>query len=182
MLPGLRCAAECRHDVRVDGNESPAAWPAALPGWSASARYLALTTFRRSGAAVTTPVWFARDGGRLLVWTGAATGKVQRLRANPAVTIASCSVRGKPAGPASPGTARLLPGTDAQLVQHALRAKYGMAKRSLDLYNALIRRIRRRPAGQGAYIEIRPAAALAAAGSARATRLTAASPCAAGSH
>lgn len=142
----------------MDGDESPDGPPAALPGWAASARYLALTTFRRSGAGVTTPVWFAADGGRLLVWTGAATGKAKRLRANSAVTIAPCSARGRLTGAATGATARLLPGTDRELVQNALIAKYGMAKRALDLYNGLSRKIGRRPAAAAAYIEISPAA------------------------
>src|ERR1019366_656853 len=78
-------------------DDAPAEDPgpaAALPGWGASAHSLALPTFCRNGDPVTTPVWFAADGDRLLVWTEAGSGKVKRLRANPAVTIAPCSVSG----------------------------------------------------------------------------------------
>jgi len=45
--------------------------------------FLLLTTFRRSGEAVGTPVWVVRDGSHLLVTTGQQTGKVKRIRHTP---------------------------------------------------------------------------------------------------
>ena len=38
-----------------------------------------------------TPVWFVQQGGRLLVETDAAAGKVKRIRCNPAVQVAACT-------------------------------------------------------------------------------------------
>jgi uncharacterized protein len=164
----LRVPAAAGHDGRVDlpgqdSSASPTAGPGSaavvLPGWADSARYLALTTFRRNGAAVTTPVWFAADGGRLLVWTSPSSGKAKRLRANPAVTIAPCSVRGQLLGPAVDATAILLPDSAARLVQDQLNAKYGLVKRIYDATMGVSRAIRRRPPQQSASIEIRAAAA-----------------------
>src|SRR5258708_2439634 len=58
-------------------------------------RYISLTTFRRDGRAVPTVVWFAHDGERILVWTGANSGKVKRIKNNPRVTVAPCDRTGK---------------------------------------------------------------------------------------
>jgi uncharacterized protein len=99
--------------------------------WSASlaeidkAQYLSLTTFRRSGAPVATPVWFARVGEALYVITDDDTGKVKRIRRNPAVRIAPCTARGKSTGPTMEAIARLRAVTDASFEKHALNAKYG---------------------------------------------------------
>jgi PPOX class probable F420-dependent enzyme len=69
------------------------------------AEYVSLTTFRRSGAAVATPVWAAPDGGTLVVWTRADSGKVKRLRHTARVLVAPCDVRGRLTGPAVEGVA-----------------------------------------------------------------------------
>jgi PPOX class probable F420-dependent enzyme len=57
--------------------------------------FVSLTTFRRSGEPVSTPVWIARDGDDLIVITPADSGKVKRLRNNPSVELRPCSRRGK---------------------------------------------------------------------------------------
>ena len=59
-------------------------------------QYVLLTTTRRSGAAVPTPVWIARDGEALIVTTGADSGKVKRLRHTPRVTLQACDRAGRP--------------------------------------------------------------------------------------
>jgi PPOX class probable F420-dependent enzyme len=57
--------------------------------------FVALTTFRKSGTPVATTVWVARDGGALLVLTPDDSGKVKRLRNNPAVQLLPSGRRGK---------------------------------------------------------------------------------------
>ncbi|MFE7418837.1 PPOX class F420-dependent oxidoreductase [Rhodococcus sp. NPDC057529] len=57
--------------------------------------FVSLTTFRRSGEPVSTPVWIARDGDALVVTTPEESGKVKRLRNNPSVELRPCSRRGK---------------------------------------------------------------------------------------
>ena len=62
--------------------------------WLNDAAYLSLATFRRSGAEVRTPVWFAREASVLYIFRAPDAGKVKRLRAGSRVRIAPCDVRG----------------------------------------------------------------------------------------
>lgn len=59
-----------------------------------AAQYLLLTTFRRDGTAVPTPVWVARDGAELVVFTAPNAGKVKRIRRDGAVRVGPCTMRG----------------------------------------------------------------------------------------
>ena len=59
-------------------------------------QYVLLTTTRRSGVDVPTPVWVARDGDALIVTTGADSGKVKRIRHTPRVTLQGCDRSGGP--------------------------------------------------------------------------------------
>jgi PPOX class probable F420-dependent enzyme len=86
-----------------------------------------LATFRKSGEAVTTPVWYAVLDGKLYVRTGAGSGKVKRIRNNPRVRLAPATVRGKRIGPESEARARILgPGEEGlvEKVMKRLRQKY----------------------------------------------------------
>jgi uncharacterized protein len=112
--------------------------------------YLSLTTFRKTGAAVDTPVWFAAEAGKLYVFTAGNSGKVKRLRNSPRARIAVCDMRGKVKGPFRDTNARLV--GDPELIERAgaaLRRKYGWQLWILDLTSRLSGRIRQR-----AYIEI----------------------------
>ena len=78
----------------------PATWPEPLPHGS----YLLLTTFRRSGDPMPTPVWFAAEPQpgsppALVAFTGVGAGKVKRLRHTRRVLVRGCTARGKPTGP-----------------------------------------------------------------------------------
>ena len=121
----------------------------------ANERYISLTTYRRDGTAVATPVWVVSDDGkRLLVWTGSEMWKAKRIRRDPCVLVAPSDARGRAKGDAVPGEARFLDAADGQLVIR-LRQKYGFQKRALDAYNSLVRKLGRRcgPA-RSVYIEI----------------------------
>jgi PPOX class probable F420-dependent enzyme len=89
-------------------------------------RYLSLTTFRKTGKAVATPVWFAGDDRVLYVWTNAQSGKVKRLRNNSTVTVAPCTARGRVLGPEAGATAEILPDAteSAETGERLLRLKY----------------------------------------------------------
>lgn len=103
-------------------------------GSLAEERTISLTTFKRDGTPVSTPVWVVSDDGRrLLVSSPARTGKVRRIRANPDVLVAPCSFRGREraARIAGHATVRL----DLS-IEGLLRAKYGWLKRGLDRLNA----------------------------------------------
>src|SRR5581483_12295800 len=72
-------------------------------------KYLSLTTYRRDGAPVSTPVWFVEENGQLFVITAADSYKARRLRQNSAATVAPCTARGRVTGDPIPARAEFLP-------------------------------------------------------------------------
>ena len=88
-------------------------------------RYCRLTTFRGSGAAVATPVWFALADGRLYIVTQQGSGKVKRLRHRTDVRVAPSTARGAVLGAEVGGQARVLAPSEAAVALRALQAKYG---------------------------------------------------------
>jgi uncharacterized protein len=98
----------------------------------AGTRYISLTTRRRDGTLVSTPVWVASDDGRrLLVWTGATTGKVKRISRDPRVFVAKSNFRGRERGPRLEGRARIVDDVD---VKKLIREKYGWQMRQLERF------------------------------------------------
>lgn len=87
-------------------------------------KYVSITSFKRDGTGVATPVWFIEEAGRLLVHTGAESFKVKRIRRNPAVTVAPCGPTGKLRGEPVPGRAELLPDAEVARVEKLLIRKY----------------------------------------------------------
>ncbi|MCW2540554.1 MAG: putative F420-dependent enzyme [Frankiales bacterium] len=87
------------------------------------------TTFRRNGEPLSSPTWIVPlDGGRVGFWTSSRSGKVKRLRKNPALTMQPSNSRGKvqPGAHVVSGSAVLVSsGTDFDAVQSKVRAKYG---------------------------------------------------------
>ncbi len=61
-------------------------------------KHLAIESYRKNGEAVRTPVWFIEKDGTLFVRTDGDTGKAKRIRGNPRIRIAPCTIRGKPKG------------------------------------------------------------------------------------
>jgi PPOX class probable F420-dependent enzyme len=123
-----------------------------------NARYLSFATFRRNGAAVPTPVWFAERGGRYYLYSAGDAGKVKRLRNSDRARVAACNIRGKLLGPWLEARARII--IDATTIAAAARAihtKYGIQSRLGDALSTLAGRIQRR-----AWIEIELAAGGAA--------------------
>jgi hypothetical protein len=90
--------------------------------------YISLTTFRKNGIAVPTPVWFAERDGKIYVMAKSDSGKCKRIRNNPQVRIAPCNVRGKVTGPEFPAHARILPTEESKPGQETIRAKYWMTR------------------------------------------------------
>jgi PPOX class probable F420-dependent enzyme len=72
-----------------------------------------LTTFRRNGQAVSTPVGTMIGDGNVYFMTPAKTGKAKRIRNNPQVTLAPCTFKGERLGPTVTGVARRLSGNEA---------------------------------------------------------------------
>ena len=72
-------------------------------------KYALLVTYKRSGESVATPVWFGvDDAGVLYCRTGKLAAKAKRIRNDPRVKVAPCSVRGAPRGSFADGTARIV--------------------------------------------------------------------------
>ena len=108
-------------------------------------RYLALATFRKSGAEVATPVWFAAVGGTLYVCSAGEAGKVKRLRQSSRARVAPSDARGRVQGAWRDATARLV--TEPATIERAhaaLRAKYGWQVWLADVLSRLTGRIGRR--------------------------------------
>jgi PPOX class probable F420-dependent enzyme len=105
----------------------------------ASGKYLLVTTFRRDGRAVPTPVWVVRDGDSLGVWTVAGSGKVKRIRNRADVLVSACDVRGNPSGEQFPGRAEILDAEQTQHYRGLLVGKYGLFAR-LGLLGSRLRR------------------------------------------
>ncbi|GCE04689.1 PPOX class F420-dependent oxidoreductase [Dictyobacter aurantiacus] len=91
--------------------------------------FIQLTTFRKSGQAVPTPVWFALEQGRLYVTTVKGAAKVKRIRNNGQVRLAPCNRRGVVQGPEISGQARELPVEEQHIGKEALARKYGLMYR-----------------------------------------------------
>lgn len=99
-------------------------------------KYISLTTFRKTGVGVPTPVWFGEEEGKLYVMTRSDMGKTKRLRNNRQVKVAPCTIRGKVTGPEFDATARLLPPEDFPRARKTLTRKYWLAKLSAPFSRA----------------------------------------------
>jgi uncharacterized protein len=92
-----------------------------------SGKYLSLETYRKTGVPVRTPVWFAVDDQRpatIFVYTEISAGKVKRIRNNPHVRLAPCTMRGIVKGEWLAATARLVDGTEADRGHTLLNRRY----------------------------------------------------------
>ncbi len=104
----------------------------------ADAKYLSLETYRKTGAGVRTPVWFALQQRTVYLYSEAHVGKVKRIRNNPQVSIAPCSIRGQLRGDWVRGQARICDAQEAAVGQRLLRRRYFL-KRIGDFFARLRR-------------------------------------------
>lgn len=126
-----------------------------------SAQYGSLTTFRRNGTAVPTPIWFAiyEPTGIIYIETGATAGKVKRIRHTQRVTLARCTATGKVTGEVIEGQARIITDTEEIFIARgAMHSKYGFKRQAFYFVMNLIRSIRRAPDVKHTYLAIEPAA------------------------
>lgn len=107
--------------------------------------YVSLRSFKRDGTAVDTPVWAAPLDGGLVVFTLRDSWKVKRIRRNPKVAVARCSMLGAVGGPWHAGTCRLVadPALEARAYA-ALETKYGWQMRLGTLMRRLVGGMERR--------------------------------------
>ncbi len=114
-------------------------------------QYALLKTFRKSGDAVATPIWFANENGKLYIITSSTAGKVKRIRNNGRATLTPCDQRGRIIGDGKEveGAARVLPEAEYAHANAVLLNKYKLMYRMFDVLGFLTRR-------KSTYIEVSP--------------------------
>jgi PPOX class probable F420-dependent enzyme len=120
----------------------------------AQEEFVSITTFKRDGTPVSTPVWVAGENGNLLVISEEDTWKVKRIRRDGHVRIAPCGARGAIKG--EPVDAGATIETDTTTVEKLLARKYGWKYRAYMRFSALVRKVRRQPTPTGVTIRITP--------------------------
>ena len=125
---------------KIEIAERPADLEARFPG-----RFLSLTSFKRDGTGVATPVWAVSDGARLFAFTDLHSPKVWRIRRNPHVLVASCRADGKlRREPVAARAEVLTDTTDLEHVRELLLARYKFSYRVVMFFYRLGRRLRRK--------------------------------------
>ncbi|MFG1706368.1 PPOX class F420-dependent oxidoreductase [Nonomuraea sp. M3C6] len=102
-------------------------------------QYVSVTTYRRDGTPVATPVWVAQDGDAVVFWTPADSWKIKRIRNNPEVSVAGCDLRGNLRTAPVMGRAEVLDAVETERVRGLLRRKYGLIGR-ITLFGSKLRR------------------------------------------
>jgi uncharacterized protein len=103
-------------------------------------KYLLLTTHRRNGTPVPTPVWAVPlDDGKIGFWTSSGSGKAKRLAHTAKVTVQPCDGRGKIKPGTSPteATAVVVQGAELEAIRAKVRAKYGFMAKITKLLNTI---------------------------------------------
>ena len=100
--------------------------PSTVLAQFAKQSFMTLETFRKSGAAVSTPVWFVEENGCLYVHTMVNAGKVKRIRNNGGVRLAPSDMRGVPRGEWAEGQATLLDPKEGERINKLFQKKYGL--------------------------------------------------------
>src|SRR4051812_6525553 len=106
----------------------------------ADEKYLLLTTFKRDGKAVATPVWaVGLDDGKIGFWTSSGSGKTKRLAHTSKVTVQPCDARGKLKDATSPtsGTAKVVTGPELEGIRAKVVAKYGFMTKLTKLFGTI---------------------------------------------
>lgn len=110
-------------------------------------KFILLTTYKRDGTAVATPVWAVPVSEREVgFWTSSGSGKAKRLAHTARVTVQPCDVRGRPTAGTTPqeATARLVTGPEFEAIQEKIRAKYGAMTKFTKFLNTVGGTVRRK--------------------------------------
>jgi uncharacterized protein len=102
-------------------------------------KYLLVTSYRKDGTPVPTPVWVVRDGDTLGVWTTADSFKVKRIRRRADVQVGPCDLRGRPTGDPVRATAEIADAATTAHYRDLIARKYGITGR-LTLLGSRLRR------------------------------------------
>ncbi|GLW33711.1 PPOX class F420-dependent oxidoreductase [Actinoplanes regularis] len=101
-----------------------------VPAEITASKQINLTTYRKDGTPVPTPVWHVVQGNTLTTVSGADAWKVKRIRNNPQVEVTACDIRGKvaPGAQSVRGTAVLLPLTETENARRLMESRYVSAR------------------------------------------------------
>lgn len=121
-------------------------------------KYISLTTFKRDGTGVATPVWFVQDDGHLFVKTDTGSYKVKRIARNAAVTVAECTASGRLRSETVNARAEVVPHELAERVERMMARKYRIDRGLvLPIYRAVQLLRGKRPAvGGSTFLQITP--------------------------
>jgi uncharacterized protein len=111
----------------------------------ADEKYILLTTFRRDGTPVATPVWSISLGDdRIGFWTSSGSGKAKRLAHTDRVTVTPCDARGRvKAGAATvEATARVVTGEELEEIRRRIVSKYGLMTKFTKLLATVVGTLR----------------------------------------
>lgn len=98
-----------------------------------SGSHILLVTYKRDGTPIPSPVWFARDGEQLYVWTEINAFKAKRLRNDERALIAPCSPRGVPRGEPIAAIGRVLTDVaERQRAAQVIRSSWGIGRRLFE--------------------------------------------------
>lgn len=117
-------------------------------------RFVSITTFKRDGTPVSTPVWCAGQDGSLLVFSEADSWKVRRIRHDPHIRVTPCGASGRPHGTSLEAEATIA--DDTTTVEVLLARKYGVMWRGYRILMATLRHLRRQSAPKSVTIRITP--------------------------
>lgn len=99
--------------------------------------FVALTTFRKSGKPVTTPMHLVETNGKVFFRTYNTAGKAKRLAHTARILLAPSDIRGNPTGDAMEATAHLVNGEVEMSAIIAFRKKYPVSQRLIPIYHKL---------------------------------------------
>ncbi|WP_432991381.1 PPOX class F420-dependent oxidoreductase [Dactylosporangium sp. CA-233914] len=113
--------------------------------WISQAGYVRLTSYRKDGTPVATPVWHAVHDGEVFIISNADAWKVKRIRRDGRVELTPCDVRGKvkPGAATAAGTARLLDEAGTAAARQYIARKYFLSRAGNFLTRVL--RLKRPP-------------------------------------
>jgi PPOX class probable F420-dependent enzyme len=99
----------------------------------AAGKYVLITSYRKNGTPVATPVWVVRDQEALGVWTDKDSWKVRRIRNRADILVGPCDMRGNPTGEQVPGRAEIVDPATTEQYRRLIARKYGLVGRLLLL-------------------------------------------------
>ena len=110
-------------------------------------KYVNLSTQKKDGSFVNTPVWFAKDGDKnnFYIFSAGEAGKVKRIRNFSSVKVAICNVKGDLLGEWISAQAELVDGEESKIIAYRqLHKKYGLTIKIFDFFSKLFGKYKQR--------------------------------------